>query len=283
MEITLVAMGMGGAGTLTLEAVAALRGAHAVTGAERLLAALPEGCTDERHALVAADDICALLNAHPEWERVCVAFSGDVGFYSGAAALRQKLAGRDVKSVCGISTVQYFAARLGRAWQDFCLASLHGRGCDVLPLVLNHPSVLFLTDAAHGAPSLCQTLLEAGLEDARVTVGENLGAQNERVTAGSASELAGRDFAPLHVALVENGRTFCRPFATQGIPDEAFLRGDAPMTKQEVRAVALAKLGVAQGDTLYDVGAGTGSVAVEMALQARHGRVYAIEGDEADA
>ena len=69
---------------------------------------------------------------------------------------------------------------------------------------------------------------------------------------------------------------------TPGLPDEAFIRGKTPMTKQEVRAAALAKLAVRPGDIFWDVGAGTGSVSVEMALAAPAGRVYAAECD-ADA
>ena len=67
------------------------------------------------------------------------------------------------------------------------------------------------------------------------------------------------------------------PQRTPGWPDNAFLRGDVPMTKQEVRAAALAKLGVKPADTVWDVGAGTGSVSVELALAAPRGHVYAVE------
>lgn len=280
MEITLVAVGMGDGGTLTREAAAALAGADAVLGASRLLEGLGALCSGAKLPAVAADEICALLDARPEWQTVCVVLSGDTGFYSGAAALQKRLAGRTVRTLCGVSSVQLLAARLGRPWQDFKLASLHGRDCDPLALALNHPAVFFLTDARKGAPYICQTLCGAGLGEAAVTVGENLAAPDERITEGTAEELANQTFSLLHVVLVENRRHFTYDFTTPGIPDQMFLRGKAPMTKQEVRAIALAKLGVCPDDVLFDVGAGTGSVAVELALQARIGRVYAIESEE---
>lgn len=277
MEITLVAMGMDGGGTLTKEAEAALKSADALIGAARLLAALPEEYKAARVEEISAERIVTALDGHPQWAHVCVLFSGDTGFYSGAAPLLKRLAGRRVRTLCGVSSVQYFAARIGRPWQDFTLASLHGRDCDIVALALNHPQVFCLTDSQNGPGEIARRLAAAGLGEARLTVGENLAYPEERILAGTAAELAGGDFAPLSVALVENEKTFSWPGAGQGIPDGRFLRGEVPMTKQEVRAVALAKLGLRPADVVYDIGAGTGSVSVEMALLARRGRVFAIE------
>jgi precorrin-6Y C5,15-methyltransferase (decarboxylating) len=124
--------------------------------------------------------------------------------------------------------------------------------------------------------------MEAGLGDARVTVGENLAAEDERVVECTASEAAERTFAPLSVLLVEAVERPDVPVG--GVADEAFLRGNVPMTKQEVRAAILSKLALRRTDTVWDVGAGTGSVSVELALAVTEGRVYAVErSDEACA
>ena len=123
-------------------------------------------------------------------------------------------------------------------------------------------------------------LTAAGLGAAHALVGENLGTPAEAIRFGLARELAEQSFAPLSVLLIE--REALPPRRTPGLPDDAFIRGAVPMTKQEVRAAALAKLAVAPTDTLWDVGAGTGSVSVEMALAAPMGQVYAVECD-ADA
>ena len=106
-------------------------------------------------------------------------------------------------------------------------------------------------------------------------MGENLGTPEQKLTAGTVGQLAAGHFESLSVLLVEAAGEPLR--RTPGLPDEAFVRGKVPMTKQEVRAAVLAKLAVRPGELLWDVGAGTGSVSVELALAAPRGRVYAVE------
>ena len=106
-------------------------------------------------------------------------------------------------------------------------------------------------------------------------VGQCLGTPEEKLFRGSVKELAAGRFNSLSVLLVEAAEVL--PRRAPGLPDEAFERGDVPMTKQEVRAAVLAKLAVRPEDILWDVGAGTGSVSVELALAAPRGRVYAVE------
>ena len=138
-------------------------------------------------------------------------------------------------------------------------------------------TTFFLTGGSETPATLCQQLAAAELGDAAATVGENLGTPSQRLVTGTALELAAQHFAPLSVLLVEN--VSAPLHRTPGLPDAAFIRGKTPMTKQEVRAAALAKLAVRPTDTLWDVGAGTGSVSVELALAAPAGRVCAVECD----
>ncbi|HRL04374.1 MAG TPA: precorrin-6Y C5,15-methyltransferase (decarboxylating) subunit CbiT [Gemmiger formicilis] len=169
------------------------------------------------------------------------------------------------------------AAALGRPWQGWRLVSAHGCACDPVAACRAGGTTFFLTGGSETPATLCQQLADAGLGDAAATVGENLGTPSQRLVTGTAQELAAQRFAPLSVLLVENVPAPLR--RTPGLPDAAFIRGKTPMTKQEVRAAALAKLAVRPTDTLWDVGAGTGSVSVELALAAPAGRVYAVECD----
>ena len=123
---------------------------------------------------------------------------------------------------------------------------------------------------------LTEELCACGLGSAQVSVGSNLSYEDEAIVCGRASELRGRDFPPLSCLLVEHEGAGGVP-VTQGLPDESFLRGSVPMTKEEVRSVSLSKLRLTEDAVVYDVGAGTGSVSVEAALLAWRGRVYAIE------
>ena len=101
------------------------------------------------------------------------------------------------------------------------------------------------------------------------------------MSRGTAAELAGQTFSSLAVMFVLNPQPV-QAFSTRvhGLDDSLFLRGKAPMTKQEVRSVSISKLNPARDAVLYDVGAGTGSCSVEMALQAPLGKVYALEQKE---
>ena len=130
---------------------------------------------------------------------------------------------------------------------------------------------------------LCARLVDAGLGAVRVSVGERLSYPDEKITCGTAAELASREFDKLSVALIENPAPDA--VVTHGLPDEVFLREMdpahvVPMTKSEVRAVCLSKLALTERAVCWDVGAGTGSVSIEMALQAKRGRVYAVERQE---
>ena len=265
MRVNLIGLGSGVEENLTAEAREALEQAELVLGAGRLLRVLPAAEGQTRVAAVRPAEILAALQ-ETKAESPCVVFSGDTGFYSGAAGLLPLLreAGMAWRVLPGLSSVQLLASRLGEPWQDWTLCSAHGVDCDPI------------------AASLCRAVRDAGLGALRVAVGENLGCPEERVVTGTAAECAEMDFAPLSVLLVEAAPHPCE--RTGGIPDEAFCRGEVPMTKQEVRAAILAKLAVRPEDTVWDVGAGTGSLSVELALAARRGQTYAVEyKDEACA
>lgn len=274
--ITLIGMGAGTPETLTVQSLAALQRADWIFGAKRLLEQLPAGCTEHRKALYKAEEILAWI-AQTKAETPVVLYSGDTGFYSGAVGLLEQLRiqGQEATILPGLSSVQLLAAALGRPWQDWKLASAHGCACDPVAACSAGQPVFFLTGGAETPDTLCAALVQAGLGKTAVTVGEDLGTAAQKITQGTAAEIAGQSFASLSVLLVEAVPGAIR--RTPGLPDEAFLRGEVPMTKQEIRAAALAKLGVQPEETLWDVGAGTGSVSVELALAAPRGRVYAVE------
>lgn len=275
MKITLLGMGCGGAATLTEQARRALAQAEYIVGAERLLTGLPQGCTPRRAAATKPQAILELLRQAGA-ERACVAYSGDSGFYSGARSLLPlvEAEGWEAEVLPGISSLQALAARLGRPWQDWKLVSAHGVNCDAVAAVMEGRPAFFLTGGSLGPAALCRQLAEAGLGDLPVTVGENLTAPEETLCAGTAAGFAGRTFAPLSVLLAEAAPAM--PRRTPGWPDDWFVRaGKIPMTKQEVRAAALAKLAVVPQEVCWDIGAGTGSVSVELAAQCR--AVWAVE------
>ena len=276
MNVTLIGMGSGQPENLTLQGLAALRQADLILGARRLLAVLPAGCTENRAAAYRPDEVAELLQTSGA-ENAVLVYSGDTGFYSGASAMIEKLEALGVRARVppGLSSIQLLAAALGRPWQGWNLVSAHGRICDPVAECMQGRPTFFLTGGSEDPATLCAQLAAEGFGDVQAVVGQCLGTPEEKIFRGSVKELAAGRFNSLSVLLVEAAEVL--PRRAPGLPDEAFERGDVPMTKQEVRAAVLAKLAVRPEDILWDVGAGTGSVSVELALAAPRGRVYAVE------
>ena len=277
MQVTLAAFGGGKQNTLTEDCRQALENASWVIGAGRLLEGLPENCTSCRVAATRPGEILQLIRSYGE--DGVVLYSGDTGFYSGAKVLIPLLEQEGVSYTVlpGISSVQLLSAALGRPWQDWLLLSAHGVDCNPVGAVMQGKPVFFLTGGTLGPAELCRLLAEAGLDQLPVVVGEDLSYPQQKIYQGTAGEFAGGTFGSLSVLLVEPAPSVTR--RTPGFPDSMFVRGEVPMTKQEVRAAVLAKLAPGPKDVLWDVGAGTGSVSVELALQASWGRTYGCECD----
>lgn len=285
-KVTIIGAGPGNPDLLSRAALDAIDIADVVIGAHRALAGIDVPPDVVRCELVKTADIVAALTDAASWQRAVVVMTGDVGLFSGARRLVEALSGDaqvDVRVIPGISSASYLAARLARPWQDWRFASAHGVACDIVAEAERAGELFLATSGGEDPSRLSGELVQAGFGDARVTVAERLSYPDERITCATASEIAGQTFDDLNVMLIEfaggagspAGSRW--PYASSGIPDELFIRGDVPMTKQEVRAVALAKLRLTATDTVWDVGAGTGSVSIEAALVARAGSVWAVE------
>lgn len=285
-KVTIIGAGPGNPDLLSRAALDAIDIADVVIGAHRALAGIDVPPDVVRCELVKTADIVAALTDAASWQRAVVVMTGDVGLFSGARRLVEALSGDaqvDVRVIPGISSASYLAARLARPWQDWRFASAHGVACDIVAEAERAGELFLVTSGGEDPSRLSGELVQAGFGDACVTVAERLSYPDERITCATASEITGQTFDDLNVMLIDfaggagspaNSRW---PYASSGIPDELFIRGDVPMTKQEVRAVALAKLRLAATDTVWDVGAGTGSVSIEAALVARAGSVWAVE------
>lgn len=295
-KVTIIGAGPGNPDLLSRAALDAIDIADVVIGAHRALAGIDVPPDVVRCELVKTADIVAALTDAASWQRAVVVMTGDVGLFSGARRLVEALSGNaqvDVRVIPGISSASYLAARLARPWQDWRFASAHGVACDIVAEAERAGELFLVTSGGEDPSRLSGELVQAGFGDARVTVAERLSYPDERITCATASEIVGQTFDDLNVVLIDfaggagspagasRAASSRWPYASSGIPDELFIRGDVPMTKQEVRAVALAKLRLTATDTVWDVGAGTGSVSIEAALVARAGSVWAVERNAA--
>ncbi len=276
-QITLLGIGMGSPELLTEQGKDTLDQAELLIGAKRMVDSVKRPGQDV-FVEYRSREIRDYINDHPEYERIVIVLSGDVGFYSGARKLLDVL-GSDVRVQCGISSVVYFMSKIGLSWDDAKIVSAHGRGCNLISYIRYKRKVFAILGTSDGVAVLAKKLVKYGMGNVVLYVGENLSYGNEKILVRPASELTGYEGDPLSVVCAVNDQAGSR-LETHGIRDEEFIRGKAPMTKEEVRTVSLAKLCLAEDSICYDVGAGTGSLSVEMALRAHQGKVWAVEKKE---
>ena len=277
-KVSLIGIGMG-PGDLTERSASIVMGADLLVGAKRMLEAVDSTGKDVLTEY-RSDVIARYLDENPRYRNVAVLLSGDVGFYSGATGLLGKLDRNvyDVNVEPGISSIVYLCAKLGTTWQDAYLTSCHGRESNIVNLVGTRAKVFTLLSGQDTVHEMCRQLFEYNLNSVSVTVGQDFGYPTERIFTGTPSQCLDESFGDLCVALIENPTPDTRNSIS--IPDEVFTRGDAPMTKSEVRTLSVAKLKLCRDSVVYDIGAGTGSVSIEMALTAYLGKVYAIERED---
>ena len=260
--------------TLTPEALRAIRGAQVLIGAKRLLSAY---AAEGQECLAAIDpETVRAAVSRASGQNICILVSGDTGFYSAAASLSKALSSFRPEILPGISSVQAFFAKLGLPWQNAKLVSCHGRDFDLVGAVRRSALTFALTGG--NVPELAKKLCDYGFGGCICHAGEDLGQENEKLTHCRVQDLPGKTFSSLTVLVFENPAADARILS--GLPDDAFVRGAVPMTKSEVRAAVLSKLAVRPEDVCWDVGCGTGSVTIEMALAAYEGSVYGVDKNE---
>jgi precorrin-6Y C5,15-methyltransferase (decarboxylating) len=277
-------------GPLSSVAGERLRTATLVMGGRRHLrdVELPAGV----RTIALRDDPGAALRAVAEEPGdVVVLASGDPGFFGVVRAVRRAVHPRPVEVLPARSSVALAFGRAGVEWDDAVVVSAHGRDpAEALAVVRSQPKVAVLTDERCGPAEIGAAL--AGRADRVLVVGERLGLPDERVLELTPDEAAVGEFADPNVVLVLPSDRSAGPAprvtvaghrgpAGWALPVDAYDHRDSMITKPEVRAVVLARLGPRLGDVVWDVGAGSGSVAVECACFGAD--VHAVERDADDA
>ena len=271
-KVTVIGAGVGSADLLTMSAYKMLKNCDIIIGAKRVA----ESCNifgKPHENIFLSDDIVKFIENDTFYTNYAVVMSGDVGFYSGAKKLAEKL---NVDVICGISSPIYFAARIGIAWEDIKLCSMHAVDCNFIHHVKTNRRTFLLTGGKYNTAYIIDKLKKYGMTDVKIYIGERLSYADERITIGTADELIGKTYDDLTSVIIENPR-YSKSVA-YGIGDDEFERTEkVPMTKSEIRALSVAKLRLNTDSIVYDIGAGTGSVTVEIANHAYDGKVYAIE------
>jgi precorrin-6Y C5,15-methyltransferase (decarboxylating) len=280
-------------------------GLEGLTGAARNLVAQAEVLIGARQSIAAAaaskaekveiagdlDAIVKRLDALGG-KRVVVLTTGDPLFYGTARYLCDRLGKDRFEVTPHVSSMQLAFARVKESWDDAYLTNLASQPLElVVEKARTAAKVGVFTTEAAPPNAVAQALLDRKIDYFTAYVCENLGSPDERVTHGELAEIARQEFSPLNVLiLVRKPNVPDRPPAMAGRklfgnPDESFMQSRPKrglLTPAEVRAVALSLLDIGPTSTVWDVGAGSGSVAIEAAQIASGGQVFAIEMDPED-
>jgi precorrin-6Y C5,15-methyltransferase (decarboxylating) len=291
-KIHIIGVGSDGLGGLTARARELLLSAEVVFGSDQVLTLMPELKAERCQLGPDLHEAVATLSAQLGRKRLAIVAGGDPLFYGVARYLCDKLGKDRFEVLPHVSSMQLAFARVKESWEEAYLTNLQTHPLEtVLDRIRTAEVVGLFPGETEGPPEIARQMLARGLDYFRVYVCENLGGPDERVTQGELGEIAGMEFAPLNVVILKRkpGRPD-RPassarFRRFGNPDDVFAQSrpkSGLITQAEVRAIALSQLDVQAGAVVWDIGAGSGSVAIEAARLSEPGIVYAIEQDAAD-
>lgn len=292
VSVLLAGIGMGNRGSRTIDVDTAIEKADIIFGAERMLSGIKTSAVKYPYYL--ASDIIPVLKkvtdqAESDIEAV-VLFSGDSGFFSGAAKLYQELKkdeNFEVAMLPGISTVSAMAAGCGISWQDLGIVSTHGVPVDQWESEICHRAqydrgTFLLTsgekDVRH-IGELIEKLDDDSKSSIRIYIGRNLSYDDESLELISIEDMCGFEVDGLIACIIVNDSPK-KFLITPSIADEDFIRDKVPMTKEDIRHLSICRLGLTRDSVVYDIGAGTGSLSIEMARLSPQIMVYAVESEE---
>ncbi len=277
-RITLLGVGMGLDSQLTWEGVCACREADVLIGAGRILAGLS---TFEKpvHEVENNEEAAAFLQAHPEYQRPVVAFSGDAGFFSGARKMQEFLRVDQVQVISGISSLSCFCSRLRIPWEDVFSVNLHGRNINLVDAVRKHEKVFCVGGGRNRLQEACRELTECGLGDILLWVGEDLGYPAEKIYRTTPRKMQKEECSSLVAALFENDHT---DETAGGRLPSGFVWEGSSLTglSAEARDVILSRMELNLTSRLFDAASGNGSLAIEAARMAPEGLALAAAADE---
>lgn len=201
--VNIIGIGPGDTDHLTVRAAELIKRAGLIIGADRMLGlAKTLGCSCPMISTTVAGKVVEAVYANRDHNNICILMSGDSGFYSGAKKLISLLDGLDIRIEPGISSLSYFASRLGIPYDDICPVSSHGRVVDISAALKEHKKLFVLVGGNTGAKDAISELVVMGYQNVWVCVGERLGYIDEKISAGRALEMKDRDYDPLSVLII---------------------------------------------------------------------------------
>ena len=291
-KIYIIGVGSDGLTGLTARARELLQEADLILGSESTLELVPEPPAQRLPIGANLQEVVNTLETNLGKKRMVVVAGGDPLFYGVARYLCDRLGKERFEVIPHVSSMQLAFARVKESWEEAYLTNLATHALDsVLDRIRTAEIVGLFPSEEEGPATIAHQLLARGLDYFRAFVCENLGGPDERVTQGELADIEDMEFSPLSVMILKRkpGRPDQQRAASRfrrfGNPDDVFAQSrpkSGLITQAEVRAIALAQLDVQPASVVWDIGAGSGSVAIEAAQLAHLGMVYAIEQEVAD-
>lgn len=283
-DIHMIGIGDDGASGLSLECTEWIQGADLLVGGDRHLAFFPE-FTGERWTITGGlASLTEKIKTEQAGKKIVILASGDPLFYGIGSYLTQKL--QRVKIHPHLSSIQLAFARAGVGWQDAELVSLHGKSSKgFMQRIHGKSKVAVLTDPENTPNFIASYLLGYDATEYKAFVAEHLGSPEEKTGWYELEEMREGIFSHLNVVLLLHKEGISVTNWSIGIDEDAFVQRKPDkglITKREVRVLSLSEMRLHAGSVVWDIGTCTGSVAIEAALIAREGAVYAIEKNEGD-
>jgi precorrin-6Y C5,15-methyltransferase (decarboxylating) len=285
-RIKIIGIGDEGLRGLNSQAIHWIDGSDVLVGGERHLAFFPNYPGERRVLKGGLTRSVEELDELRKQKSVVVLASGDPLFYGIASFIAKKLGPNEVEIHPHLSSLQLAFAKMGDSWQDAAFESVHGRPMKGLAQRINgKKKIAILTDAENSPAAIAKYLLHFDMTEYDVFVAENLGGENERYGYWMLDEMVDTEYSPLNIVILRRKPDAPEQLRGFGFEDAEFHQRKPEkglITKKEVRVLSLSELKLRSDSVVWDIGAGSGSVAVECTRLAPYGEVFAIEKNEGD-
>ena len=275
-KIYLVGAGIEGWAGFGAKALEAIGKAEVLIGHRRHLDNFPDFAGEKRELGELAEMLDFLKGTD---KRTVVLGSGDPNFFGVARFLLRNLPKERIEIFPNVTSVQYAFARIKEPWDDAIFVSVHGRGLHrAVDRIIAAEKAAVLTDSVNTPAVIAAELLERGAEGYEAWLCEDMGLPGEKFTRTDVRGLAAMAASPLNIVIfIKAWEPTLTQYPLIGINDDEFATVKKLITKQEVRAVTLAKLQLQDDLTLWDIGAGSGSVSIEASNLMPNGKIFALE------
>ena len=283
--IYIIGIGINGKDDLSDKALKIIESSDILFGGERHLSCFPD-FKGERFAIKSnLKDVVQHIKDNKN-KRITVLASGDPGFYGIADYLTKNLGNDDIEIIPNISSMQWAFAKIKETWHDAEIVSSHGRGIEnIIEAARHNNKIGIFTSSGDEPKKIAEALIKSNLNNFIAYMCEDIGSTEEKIESYPLNKVASKSFSPLNIMIltkVAQGGIIDKETNPQiegifGLPDESFIHSAGLITKEEIRAISLAKMRISENSVVWDIGACSGSVAIESGRIAKMGKVYAIE------